>query len=155
LVSSGPWMCTIYQDIKNLQWDVALYPKGRNGRVTRYAGRSYAIWSESKHPEEAWKLIKFLVGPVGGRILSEGGEDVPARKSLAYSDAFLRPDVPWNARKFVDSIKDSRRYQLSSRVFEIESVIGRNFEKLGLGLQTPEEFVEEITKDVNALLKAK
>ena len=102
---SGPWELDRYAHIKRFRWNVALFPKGPAGRQTRYAGTGFGIWSGSRHQDEAWKLVKYLCGPEAGKSLSRIPTDIPARRSIAYSEAFLRPDLPWDMEAFLRAME--------------------------------------------------
>ena len=50
---------------------------------------AHCISSRCVHPEEAWKLVKFLCGDAGQRALARSGTSVPVVKRIAMSDDFL------------------------------------------------------------------
>jgi multiple sugar transport system substrate-binding protein len=73
------------------KWDIAPIPLDIKGRVRRPAGGGvgHSIFARSPHPKEAWRLVKFLSGPVGQRALAKSGTSIPVLKSAAYSKDFL------------------------------------------------------------------
>lgn len=75
---------------------VALVPwpqKEKQGSPIGWNG--YPIMKSSKHKDDAWTFIKFLVSEEGVRYFANiGGTIVPARKSVAESDAYLENSPP-------------------------------------------------------------
>ena len=76
-------------DAVKFRWDLAMLPKGPAGRVTRVATAGWSIWSRTKHPKEAWQLVKYLSSPEVALKIGRAGISVPARTSVAFSRAFL------------------------------------------------------------------
>ena len=77
-------------------WDIALAPSYVNGkRASDTGGSGYGIFSSTKYPEQAWRLTKFMGGPVAMRAMAEAGIAQPAIRSVAISDAWLPgPNTP-------------------------------------------------------------
>jgi multiple sugar transport system substrate-binding protein len=58
----GSWMVpSVTKSAPNIRFGVAPLPRGRKA-LTVSGSCSWAIDKDSKHPEEAWKLVKFLSG---------------------------------------------------------------------------------------------
>ncbi len=76
------------------EWDIALYPAcardvtGKRRRSFPTGGSGYSIFSTTKHPEEAWKLVTFMSGAPGMTAMAKAGIAQPAIRKLA-----LTPDV--------------------------------------------------------------
>jgi hypothetical protein len=101
---------------------------------------AWTISSTSKHPDEAFTLLKFLCGPEGQVLTARSGLAVPCTKSVAESDDFLQPGQrPANARLFVDLIESGRLGQMPPQS-EFTRIMQEEVEKsIRLNLQTPEE----------------
>ncbi len=75
-------------------WDIALYPacahdiQGKEHRAFPTGGSGYCIFSSTKYPEAAWKLTRYMAGPVGMAAMARAGIAQPAIRKLA-----LTPDV--------------------------------------------------------------
>ncbi|MGI6148472.1 MAG: sugar ABC transporter substrate-binding protein [Firmicutes bacterium] len=81
----------VYRRIDSFDWDVAMVPGGPARKVVRMWPDSIAISSSSKHPEEAWEYVKFMVNY--GKIDRYSGErKVPLYRPLAESDEWLEKD---------------------------------------------------------------
>ena len=96
MLLDGIW--TVPQIRKNMKptdkgffdWDVTLFPSyvGKPRHMTT-GGSGYAIFSSCKHPQEAWRLTKFMAGPVGMAAMARAGIAQPAIRKIALSPAWL------------------------------------------------------------------
>lgn len=100
---SGPWRIPQYQFLDRFEWEAALFPKGPDGRKTRYAGVGFCIWKGSKQPEVAWDLVKHMVGPEATAKMALIGSDMPPQRSVSRR-AFVREETPWAEEAFVESM---------------------------------------------------
>lgn len=67
-------------------WDITLFPAFADGtRSAPTGGSGYCIFRGTEHPEEAWKLTKFMAGPVAMTAMAKAGIAQPAIKSLALT----------------------------------------------------------------------
>lgn len=56
----GPWAWSNYTESVEFEWDVLPPPSGPAGTAAQIDGLMLGISSKTEHPEEAWKLLKFL-----------------------------------------------------------------------------------------------
>ncbi|MBI2447792.1 MAG: sugar ABC transporter substrate-binding protein, partial [Candidatus Omnitrophica bacterium] len=71
---------------KNLEWDIARFPKGP--RMEIYDGVvcgtiSYAIMKTTRHPDEAWQVLKVLTGDIGQMEYAKAVWGVPVIREVA------------------------------------------------------------------------
>jgi len=85
---------------KNLDWDIAPLPKGPAGRATTIAAGGYGVSTQSKHPYEAYKFVKYIASVKGQQLLARSGLFVPCRRSVCKSDAFLHPRDPETGERY-------------------------------------------------------
>ncbi len=93
----GRWETIRFAEIQNRRspftWDVV--PPPRRARAwTAIGTTAYAISRTTRHPREAFELVRFLTGPEGSALDASLGIAVPALKSVARSAAFLTPREP-------------------------------------------------------------
>lgn len=88
----GRWVVPTYRDIRAFDWDFAPLPKGTQN-ANLVATVAWSLNRDSKHLDEAWKLLKFLCGPDGQRRMAELGLAIPTLRSVAYSPAFVNPKL--------------------------------------------------------------
>ena len=67
------------------------------------------ISSQSSKTREAWEFIKFLSSDTAQRMINEDGANIPARRSIVFSDAFLKhPSTPtMHNEVFIDELPHS------------------------------------------------
>lgn len=92
--------------LSRFAWDVAPVPRGA-GRYSRLAVGGNAIYSGTRHPEEAWAFVKFFSGEKGSRICGASRNCVPALRSVAESPVF-RYSPPAGIQSVIDSIGHSQ-----------------------------------------------
>ena len=65
----------------------------------------FVVAKASPHPAEAWAFLKYLVGTPGQTKVTSLGLGVPALKSIAHSDLFLKQTTaPINEQVFLDAM---------------------------------------------------
>ncbi|MFH1904365.1 MAG: sugar ABC transporter substrate-binding protein [bacterium] len=123
------------KQIKNFDWDVVPPPMNKK-KATRGLVLLYAISSQTKHPEESYRFLKFLSGPEAQKIIAESRIGIPARKSIAESTLFIDPaKKPMNLKSIVDSIEYAEFDPGSelSNFSEINAVVDKHFDYIFLG----------------------
>ena len=105
---SGRWLVPKYREAADFDWDIAPFPKGTKGSIVPLDASGWAISSESKHKEEALKLIKYLSSKESLQKFASSGLIVPARIDAANSKYFLDGKSPKNAQIFLDVINTSK-----------------------------------------------
>ena len=100
---SGIWETPGLRKIQDFEWDVAMFPKGPTGkRGFGTGGSGYCILKDSKHPAEAFEVIKALSGRDAQMKLAETGLAQPAIMSIAMSNLWANDGrVPYN-KKMLD-----------------------------------------------------
>jgi multiple sugar transport system permease protein len=111
----GRWKVPRFAHDVKFQWDVVPAPyKTKSLQSSVLAETAWSICSGSKHPREAYELMKFLCGPEGAVLQSQLGLAVPPLPAVANSPDFLSPaGIPaHHSRLFVDAISYCRVQQL-------------------------------------------
>ncbi len=104
MFSSGIWETPGLRKIQDFDWDVVMFPKGPTGkRGFGTGGSGYCILKESRHPREAFEVIKALAGKEAQMALAETGLAQPAMMSIAMSSLWANDGkIPYN-KKMLDS----------------------------------------------------
>jgi len=95
------WASYLYENwTKNFTWNVAAIPAGPHGTIIAQANDdTFAITKHSKHPKEAWEVMKWLLDPVQMVQLTDSYGCIPGRKSMG--DGWLtkmkasNPAIDW------------------------------------------------------------
>ncbi|WNR46031.1 ABC transporter substrate-binding protein [Paenibacillus roseipurpureus] len=77
---TGPWMMKPLKANAPFAWGITANPAGPKGQVTRINGLTDSIYANTKHPEEALAVAKFLAGKETQDILGDTGTVFPAYK---------------------------------------------------------------------------
>lgn len=87
------------------EWDITLFPAYANpGGQPIYGaptgGSGYAIFSSTPYPEQAWRLVKYMSGPVAMEAMAKAGIAQPAIRRLALQPGIWipGPDTPIEQR---------------------------------------------------------
>jgi multiple sugar transport system substrate-binding protein len=140
----GPWFVKELERIKTpgLHYDVTPIP-GADGTdpANQYAFadlRSIAIFSTTRHPDEAARFVAYITSPAADRMLIEEASQLPYRRGLASDPRFtamlaLWPTLPTYA-KYVER---SRDLDLDPDVVEILDLISEAYEEAAIYRTTP------------------
>ncbi len=93
-----------FTEVEDLEWDVVGLPRQKR-QANLAAGAGYVIAADTQRPEAAWEFLKFLSSPKGQAIFGESGIAVPARRSVAQSEIFMKPGRAYNTQVFLDEVE--------------------------------------------------
>jgi len=82
MMEMGPWNLGVIMDGVQFKWDVVPLPNGPAGITTHQSVDGSLIWNGSKHPEEAWTLLKGTTSPEYGLLYAKYVNKQPSRKSI-------------------------------------------------------------------------
>jgi multiple sugar transport system substrate-binding protein len=133
-------------------WDVAPMPRGKS-RATTFIWGGNCILKSTKHPREAWELLKFMSGPVGAAINLEAGNALPAHRASA--ERAVReptdPKVPSRDVAFLDAIAYGRQAPCPAQFAEFNAAM-THLNDAYLGLVPVDEACRRFTNEVNGVL---
>lgn len=139
---SGRWSTPRYRKDIAFKWDIAKFPRSKEGSIVDCDTSGWAISSSSRHPNEAWRLIKFLASKKSVENFTQSGLIVPARIDVANSEVFLNKDMsPRNSKVFVDIIPGSIPTPVTENYQEITDILNTSLEPLWNGKNTAKEVV--------------
>ncbi|MEO1512809.1 MAG: sugar ABC transporter substrate-binding protein, partial [Planctomycetota bacterium] len=110
----GRWRTPRFRDIRAFDWDVVPFPHGAGVEpATALATVSWSMSVNTRNPEKAFRLLKFLAGPEGQKLTAASGLAVPCARSVANSELFLQSDQrPKNSKLFVELMETARVGQM-------------------------------------------
>lgn len=149
----GRWRTLELKNIRSFKWDVAPLPYNRKRSSTLFTV-CYSIAKQSKKKEDAWKLLKFLVGERGQVNTAESCLAVPSMKRIALSDHFFKPGIlPFkvNARVFMDQLSYAQTLPATSKAQEISNIIGRHMDEIFLHKKPIREELILLQKEIDGL----
>ena len=99
MVEDGSWALKDILAGADFRVGVAPFPAGPAGRATLATTDGFGIYAGTKHPDEAWELLKFLIGKDYGRAMARPNFLQPARASLVDDWVkFIREEFPEQAK---------------------------------------------------------
>jgi multiple sugar transport system substrate-binding protein len=106
-----------------------------NGSPVGWNG--YPILKASKNKDAAWTFTKFLISKKGSSFFAElGGTIVPARRSVAQGDAFLK-NSPVGTDLLYDALKYATPIPSPDRGAEVQAAIEDSWQQMLVGNATP------------------
>lgn len=142
-----------------LSYDVAPVPIPQDGqRAASAGGAAWTMSAASDNKEAAWAFIEWLQSTDGGqRLYTETGESLPALKSTAQSDAFLKAAVaPQSRDAFIIEGESAKvgRFGYFPEWGELDSsIISPGLERIWAGEATVDQALPEICTQVDAFLQ--
>jgi multiple sugar transport system substrate-binding protein len=138
----GPWFVKELDErkVKGLHYDVTPIPAADGtpeGNQFAFADlRSIAIFSTTKHPEEAARFVAYLTSPAADRMLIEEASQLPYRRGLASDPRFTVSLKKWPTlatyAKYVERTRDIdldpdivEMFDLLSEAYEESAVYGK------------------------------
>ena len=157
-----PDVAFFFAGIKDFKWDVAMKPKNpKTGkRSSGYAGGCTAVFKNTKNPEEAYLVWKWLNSDEGvyNRSVANTGTPMlpggPADKWPKLTAAFNDVKIPANAKAFIDMLPFTRLTELPVATRnEVYAAMDPILDDLWLGKKTAAEVGPLIKQAVDPLLK--
>ncbi|WP_165842283.1 ABC transporter substrate-binding protein [Paenibacillus xerothermodurans] len=153
MFASGLWQLPAFKaEPLPFQWDVVRMPKGVT-QTTKAGVLEWGISAETKHPKEAWEVLKFFVGPEGMNIVAKYNMALPATQDNAANQMILDSKFPDNVKAFIASAPMVNLEEVTNmRSAEINLAVTQEIDLMLLGTQSPEETQTKIVSTMNQIL---
>lgn len=153
----GRWKVISYREAIDLDYGIAPLPKNAKNLVLSH---TTCISKNTKHPEEAFKFLSFLISKENELLVAESGDGVPSMKSIAKSKEFLGlnnyPDEKYISL-FNDSIKGEKVMEVypdpDVSQLELNSIWYRHFDEIKTKNATVDEGLNQAAEEINKLLR--
>ncbi len=139
-----------------LDWDVVPLPvwDADSKPATRLWVNYWAIPKGAKFSQEAFRLVTFLAGAEGQRIVGETAMGIPAVPEIAYGPAFAgREGKPAHKRYFLDVMAGARPFPLFPQSDQFYDAMTREFDTMWAGERSVEEAVKALDESTKGLFK--
>ncbi len=156
MITTGSWMLAGFKENEYMKknCDIAVMPTAKDGhRASIYNGLGWAAAANTKHPEEAWKLLEFLGSKEAQEMQAKLGVTMSAYKGTSSEWAKSTDLYNLDAYLFMlDNVKDMviRPYSRNTVAWE-----GMSIEKLipvWQGKKSAKAACKEIAKEMNIML---
>lgn len=143
------------EDYKNVDWDIAPTPKGPHGlRASVVAPGGFGVASQSRHPAEAFQLVKFLCGRDGQALLAESALFVPARRSVAKDMKLMNPQgKPEHMQAVIDAVDKGYAFVppwTGRRWADFQDYLNQRLNDYLFAQEMPGDTPEKVAKDIAA-----
>lgn len=153
MTTIGHWVVPGYAEA-GFRWDVAPMPRGPAGQATSVNSAGFVIAKATKHPDEAWKFLKFVLSADGQKRLAELGFACPVLRSVAESPAFLDQPVKVNHRVFLDSLQFARMKPVFKGYEEWSAVVGDGLAPVWAGEAELDPTLDAVVAEADKVLAA-
>ncbi|HXJ69277.1 MAG TPA: sugar ABC transporter substrate-binding protein [Verrucomicrobiae bacterium] len=154
MMVTGPWELGEFTrrlpDSLQSQWSTAAMPGPDGPGVSFAGGSSLVLFHGTKHPEEAWELVRFLSEPAQQVRFWRLTGDLPARRE-AWADTALTADA--RTRAFGDQLT---RTEPCPKVPEWEEIATRVYEQADRairGATSPDSALATLDRLVDKMLE--
>lgn len=152
MLYGGNWLAGTFAKVDSAKnFDVAALPGGKV-RATISTGLSEAISAKTKHPDEAWKLVKYMGSKEAAGIRAASGTVIPAYTSEAQ--AWVSSVPQYHLQSLVDEIAVSVPYPVSKNTDAWASQEPQILGKAWTGQQSPQQAATAMAAAMNTALAA-
>lgn len=111
---NGSWAVSEYMGIDEIKdkIDVVSVPSVNDAKSCVIHGLGNVIFSQSEHPEEAWKFVEYLGGQESQTMQAEAGIDISARKDC--TDIWVKSHPEYNLQVYMDAADYAYPYPASA-----------------------------------------
>jgi len=131
----GPWFVRELNELKvpGLRYDVVPVPAADtidpDNRFAFADLRSIAIFSTTKHPDEAARFVAYLTSPAADKLLIEESSQLPYRRGLASDRRFTASLAQWpTLTTFAEYVDQARDLDIDPDVVEIFDLLSEAYE---------------------------
>ncbi|MCP4541980.1 MAG: sugar ABC transporter substrate-binding protein [Chloroflexi bacterium] len=158
MVEDGSWALKDILSGADFRVGVAPLPAGPVRRVTLASTDGFGIYAGTRHPDEAWELVKFLTSPDYGRAMARASFLQPARVSLVdeWVD-FVRKEFPEKTRDMdIAAFADGhvKGYSVTAEIFVNMAVAKQAtnaaWEEIFILGQAPVDLMKDVCRQIQA-----
>jgi multiple sugar transport system substrate-binding protein len=153
----GQWFAPQFRDsIKDFRWGVTLPPGDKRDVYLSAGMNGWGMYAHTPHPDEAWRLMEFLLGPEGQSVTAEIGWNIPANRKVAESPVFREnPKLDRQVTAtFLAAAPKAVLWQINPDISmgEVELYLNPELQRMSLGELTPEEALRRAATRINQAL---
>lgn len=149
---TGAWGRMVFAHTP-FSWNIAPPPAGKTKAAYGYS-TGWVIPKGSRHPEGAWRWVKFCGSPQAVEAYAEMGVSVPPIRKLALSKSFLNPGGHVNNRVFLDTLQYARVIQFYDYPAYMD-IVNKGFTLIINGQMSVKDGTAYIHKQLQSLFAGK
>lgn len=149
MIDDGPWYYSILgEEALNLTVSSPL-PTDKGGSTSVVGGENLVMFSSTKHPEEAWKFMQFLVTEEPQIIMAQAGM-IPTNTAAANSSEVL--EVPF-IKSYIEQLETAKPRTPHPNWGKIEESINLAFERAVRGEASAKEALDAAAQEIDGFLQ--
>jgi len=140
----GPWFLKELNELKvtGLRFDVVPVPAADSTDPDKHFAfadlRSIAIFSTTRHPDEAARFVAYLTSPAADRLLLEEASQLPYRRGLATDPRFTVSLRSWpTLSTYAKYVERTRDIDIDPDVVEMFDLISEAYEEAAIYRKVP------------------
>jgi multiple sugar transport system substrate-binding protein len=151
----GDWTLATYTATKDVKVGFSPQPRGPQGSWSLYNGLADSIWTGTKHPEQAWKWVKFLASPACQNIVGDSAVVFPAIPQATDRSVAAHKRNGVDVSAFTSYLKDKHviLFPITDKAPQINLLVQPTLEKILIGSEDPASGLKAVNDQVNNLLK--
>ncbi|HEX7071899.1 MAG TPA: extracellular solute-binding protein, partial [Rhodothermales bacterium] len=155
MIFDGPWDLPRLHEAAPFDWAIAPLPAGPAGPATYLAGEQLAIFRQSKHPDEAWTFIRWVLQPDVQAYFSAESGYLPVRRSTLEIPSYrAHLEQDWALKAFIDQMPIARtRRSIDDFHVEINRYVAEAIERTLVAGEDPAATLRQAAVRSNALLQ--
>jgi multiple sugar transport system substrate-binding protein len=157
MIIEGHWMVPAFKGIKSFRWDVAALPASKSERgelrANYGAGSCFSIPKQSKNPDNAWRLVKFLGSDKAQQILVSSGLSTPSLRTPLITKTFLSASPPANNKVFLDMIPYAHLPPMIWNYNEMNDMMYRELDYFWLNEKNIDQTLSSLQKNLDDILR--
>lgn len=152
MLRTGIWMMDSFKDAP-FKWDIALEP-GNTQKAHHFFANSLAISKDSKHPEAAWKWLKFMsASKDAAKIRVDSSWELPAVSNTDLVNSYMQQTPPQNRKVVFDALNTLVVPPVIPEWNKLTDAFTKELDLVKLGKKTPKEALNELQPQVQSLVK--
>jgi multiple sugar transport system substrate-binding protein len=155
-VTMAPFLEETRLDFKGGTWDVAPHPAGKAGKACSGGGTGHHVAQVSKHPEQAWTFMKWVISKPAVTLWTQQMGIVPPLTSLESSDIFLQPGKPpAHVKVFTEGLSYLAADPRHPKFTEVIQAVSKNLDDVWNASKSTQVALDSAVRDANAVIAAK
>ncbi|MFN2602472.1 MAG: extracellular solute-binding protein [Gemmatimonadaceae bacterium] len=159
----GPWFLKELNRIKiaGLHYDVVPVPGGDDTKAADQFAfadlRSIAVFSTTRHPDEAARFVAYLTSPAADKMLIEEASQLPYRRGLSSDSRFSRSIAEWpTLARYATYVERGRDIDVDPDIVEIFDIISEAYESASIyGTVPVREAVAKAAAEARNIIRAR
>ena len=159
----GPWFLKELEELKitGVNYDVTPVPHAdgtpESDRFAFADLRSIAIFSTTRHPDEAARFVAYLTSPAADRMLIEEASQLPYRRGLVTDRRFAASLKRWpTLTTYAGYVEHTRDIDLDPDVVEMFDLLSEAYEEAAIYGKTPvRKALAKAAREAKSILDAR